>query len=230
MQDVLGANDWSSLSTSIGKHKKTKYYYKRQRSKTGNPAMTQGSPHTESLSDTIDDKQPMTTWDPEVIQKTGKLQQSSVNQNTTTTSADRRPPTMIRIIERPMPIDKPIAKPRDPLTMDTDLLTPSQPTEEQNSALARPCAIPRRRKHFTNTWHRTGGRTNRHWPEQLKPLIQQIKTALRWKPERPFDVTEFRFEATTNLRVGTDPGQSPSVAKSTQDANHRFHNATGKAG
>jgi hypothetical protein len=134
-----------------------------------------------------------TRWDPEVLQKTGKLQQLVVKDETK--SADMRPPTTITIIERPMTtIDKPIVKPRDPLTMETDPLTTSRPTEEHNSALAQPsAAAPRRRKQFRNTWYRK----EQHWPGRLKPLIQQIETALHWKPERPFDDTELRFEATT---------------------------------
>jgi hypothetical protein len=117
MQNLLGTSDLSSMSTSIGKHKKTKYYKERRRSKTGNPKKTQKDPSAEeSLGNMTDDKKPMTMWDPDVIQKTGKWQQSVCN-NTTTTREDLRPPTIIHITERPRPIDKPITKPRDPLTM-----------------------------------------------------------------------------------------------------------------
>jgi hypothetical protein len=77
--DVLGTNDLSSLSTSIGKHKSTKFYRKRRRSRS---EKTKTSPSTEAPS-INDGKGPMTTrWDPEVLQKTGKLQQSVVKDET----------------------------------------------------------------------------------------------------------------------------------------------------
>jgi hypothetical protein len=189
-------HDFSSMSASIGKHKNQTS--KRKRREANNKAATKvattdspqncGSGHTAN---------PRSQDNEEESQKLGKSNDNNRrDEEIEMTDEHPQPPTILQI-QQPMLKDKPKFL-RDPQQKDTG--SHEHPTKGDKTSAQNQLHADSRRHNQFHGCHK-GARVIRPWPERLKPLLQQIEDALRWKPRLPFDKTEFEFEATANAAV-----------------------------